>query len=400
MRRMEPLRVMIADDEPKIRKGLLHAVDWPGLGMEVVAEAEDGETAVEKALALLPDVMLVDICMPFLNGLELIDRLKGALPDCLVIVVTGHDEFTYAQQALRLNVFDYILKPVQRDQLRVVLRKAGEALSTSRRKNEYIGWANRQLKKNMPFIRERFLNEWVGGELPDAEVSEQLSFFHQSLSPALGMMLVKVETSVLAERDRQLDLFAVQNIVEELGAAWQALVFRDAKDHIVAILSMPPPPAWHAFAQTVSAAVKKYLALTVHATQIAVEHGREGVPDAYRALLQHIMGEENRTPMVTLCKAHIDAHYASETLSLQDVAAALGISPAYLSRLMRQELGASFIDYLIQVRIGKAAALLRDPLAKVCDVAKMVGYSSQHYFSTAFKKKTGVSPAEYRKVGK
>ena len=64
---------------------------------------------------------------------------------------------------------------------------------------------------------------------------------------------------------------------------------------------------------------------------------------------------------------------------------------------MRQELGVSFIDYLIQVRIGKAEVLLRDSFAKIGDIAATVGYSSQHYFSTAFKKKNGVSPAEYRK---
>jgi len=397
---MEPLRVLIADDEPKIRKGMKNAVDWAALGMEVAAEAEDGEIALEKALALRPDLLLVDICMPFLSGLDLIGRLRDALPDSLVIVVTGHDEFTYAQQAVRLSVFDYILKPILRDQLQGVLRRAGEALAAARRKSEYLCWAERQLHKNMLFIRERFLNEWADGRLLDAEIGEQLSFFGLDVSVSTGMLLIKVSQAATAERERQLQLIAVQNIAEELLAPHGAIVFRDGKDHIIAVVSLPPAPVWHTLAETVAAAAEKNLALAVHAIQAVVDGGYSGVPGAYRALLLEIAREEHWTPIVALCKGYIDTHYASETLSLHDAASALGVSPAYLSRLMRQELGASFIDYLIRVRIDKATALLQNPLIKICDVAKMVGYNSQHYFSTAFKKRMGVSPAEYRREGK
>lgn len=396
---MEPLRVLIADDEPKIRKGLRSVIDWPDLGMEVVAEAEDGEVALEKARLLRPDLLLVDICMPFLNGLELIDRLKEILPDCLVIVVTGHDEFAYAQQAVRLSVFDYILKPIQRGDLRGALQKAGETLETARRKREYTRWASRQVQKYMPYIRERFCNEWVSGQLSDVEIGELLVFFGLEISKASGMLLIKAEQTAVAERDRQLMLFAVQNIAEELCEPWHPVAFRDPMDHIVVFLSLPPAQPWQTLPETITAAIDKYLTLTARIIQTEVD-GQEGVISAYQALLGEITREENWTPMVALCKAHIDTQYALENLSLQDVASTLCISPAYLSRLMRQELGASFIDYLIQVRIKKAAALLKDPFVKIYDVAKMVGYSSQHYFSTAFKKKMGVSPAEYRKMVK
>jgi len=396
---MESLRVLIADDEPKIRKGMKNSIDWGSLGMEVAAEAGDGEIALEKALILRPDLLLVDICMPFLNGLELISRLRDALPDSLVIVVTGHDEFAYAQQAVRLNVFDYILKPIVHDQLCDVLRRAGDALATARRKREYLYWADRQLQKNMPFIRERFLNEWMDGCLSDVEIGEQLLFFGLDSSMATGMLLIKVRQAATAERERQLKLIAAQNIAEELLAPYCAIVFRDNKDHIIAIVTLPLAPVWQTLAETIGTVMEENLALHVHVIQSLVDGGRESIPFAYRALLLEIAREKHWTPMVALCKAYIDTHYASETLSLQDAGSALGVSPAYLSRLMRQELGASFIDYLIRVRIDKAVALLQDPLMKICDVAKMVGYNSQHYFSTAFKKRTGVSPAEYRREG-
>jgi two-component system, response regulator YesN len=106
------LKVLIADDEPKIRRGLKSSIDWNELDIEVVGEAEDGEIAFEMAKVLKPDILFVDICMPFIDGLELISKIKDILPDSLVIVITGHDEFSYAQQSIKLKVFDYLLKPV------------------------------------------------------------------------------------------------------------------------------------------------------------------------------------------------------------------------------------------------------------------------------------------------
>ena len=104
-------KALIADDEEIIRSGLsrLLARD-PDL--EVAALAEDGEQALELAAERLPDLLLVDINMPFLNGLEFIERLEGVLRGAVIIVITGYDDFSYAQQALRLGVFDYLLKPV------------------------------------------------------------------------------------------------------------------------------------------------------------------------------------------------------------------------------------------------------------------------------------------------
>src|SRR5271169_4273119 len=100
--------------------------------MKVVAEAEDGETALALVKEKKPDILMIDIRMPFLNGLELIEKINEVSRDCIIIVVTGHDEFEYAQRALHLKVFEYVLKPVPRDVLANVLTRAGDALTESR----------------------------------------------------------------------------------------------------------------------------------------------------------------------------------------------------------------------------------------------------------------------------
>ena len=95
-------------------------------------------------------------------------------------------------------------------------------------------------------------------------------------------------------------------------------------------------------------------------------------------------------------KAYIAAHHSDSDLSLMEVAEALNVHPAYLSRTMKQELGMPFAKYLTNVRIGKAVQLMRDPSIRIWKVAEMVGYSGGNYFSAAFKKVLGVSPADYR----
>jgi two-component system response regulator YesN len=122
--------------------------------MTVVAEAEDGAMALELAERERPDILLIDIRMPIMNGLELIERIAAVRRDCVIIVVSGHDEFEYAKKALQLKVFEYLLKPVSRDALAAVLARAAAELAGTRRQDLYLAWAREQLAKNMPLLRE------------------------------------------------------------------------------------------------------------------------------------------------------------------------------------------------------------------------------------------------------
>ena len=152
-------KVMIADDAPKIRRGLRTTIERIRPDMKVVAEAEDGEVALSLVQKETPDILMIDVRMPFVNGLELIEKINRILTDCIIIVVSGHDEFEYAQRALQLKVFEYVLKPVPQDVLAGVLKRAEEALSASRRQRTYVAWAHDQLDRNMPLLREQFLRE-------------------------------------------------------------------------------------------------------------------------------------------------------------------------------------------------------------------------------------------------
>ncbi len=101
---MEEYRVLLADDEEEIRSGISRKIDWPSLGFTLVGEAGNGEEALELADQLRPDVVLTDIKMPFMDGLELCRRLRVSLPGARLVVFSGFDDFEYARRAMSLGV--------------------------------------------------------------------------------------------------------------------------------------------------------------------------------------------------------------------------------------------------------------------------------------------------------
>lgn len=103
---MQTWKVLIADDESIIREGIRETINWEEFQMEVVAEAEDGEEALELALRHGVHVLFVDLNMPIMDGITLMKHIRKKLSKCRIVVVTGHDEFTYAQEAIRLQVDD------------------------------------------------------------------------------------------------------------------------------------------------------------------------------------------------------------------------------------------------------------------------------------------------------
>ncbi|MCR5325066.1 MAG: response regulator [Lachnospiraceae bacterium] len=117
------IRVLVADDESVVRKGIINGTDWQLIGCEVVAEAANGEEGLEKALDLKPDLVVSDIRMPKMDGLEMVRQIMESLPKIKVIFLTAYGDFKYAQQAIKLGACDYILKPFEDGELEAAIQR-------------------------------------------------------------------------------------------------------------------------------------------------------------------------------------------------------------------------------------------------------------------------------------
>lgn len=130
------MKLLIVDDEPIIRRGIKSLVDFEALGIETVLEAADGEQAFEIFQEALPDIVLADINMPGMSGLEFAEKVKTLNPITAVAMITGYDYFDYAQQAIKIGVEDYILKPVSRDDVQQLLHKLVKVVQQKASENQ------------------------------------------------------------------------------------------------------------------------------------------------------------------------------------------------------------------------------------------------------------------------
>lgn len=393
---MDRWKILIADDEPKIRRGLHAQIDRLGLPCEVCAEAEDGEIALEAAERLRPDILLVDINMPFVNGLDFIEALRRTRADARVILITGYEEFEYARRALELDVHAYLLKPINVEELRRAVETAIDQLEVSRQRNRHFEWAIAQIGNRREFLREEFLRDAVSGRLEADEIREFRVYFDFPEPERMMLMLISARSSAAREKPWQHTLrqYALQDALQEGPELRYRCLFSDDRGNVL-LLYDAPPELDARLAEAVHAALGGELGLTVQLETEPVT-SLTRIAEAYDSAMERMLSSAQLSPIVEGAKAYIAAHHSDPDLSLMEVAEALNVHPAYLSRTMKQELGMPFAKYLTNVRIGKAVQLMRDPSIRIWKVAEMVGYSGGNYFSAAFKKVLGASPADYR----
>lgn len=157
------LKVAIIDDEPVIRRGIRNMIDWDELGCEVCGEAADGKEGQKLIDRARPSIIITDIRMPETDGLSMIRSVKEAVPNCKIIILTGFRNFEYAQEAIRLGAFDFIMKPTKIDELKAVLRRAVSEVKSRKENTEEIGQLRQQRRKSEQIVRERILYDTMLG---------------------------------------------------------------------------------------------------------------------------------------------------------------------------------------------------------------------------------------------
>jgi two-component system response regulator YesN len=165
------------DDEELVRNAIIKKLNWQEIGFDVIEQAEDGEQAYELALKLRPDVVLTDIRMPFMDGLELADKLAEDLPNTKVVILSGHDEFEYAQEAIKLGVLDYILKPIHSAKLTELLINIVENIKKGEIEKQKLVKLKSQLHQSLPLLKEKFFLTLLNNTFSSKEISKNLEFF-------------------------------------------------------------------------------------------------------------------------------------------------------------------------------------------------------------------------------
>lgn len=298
------LKIMIVDDENLFREALKKTIPWNDLGYEICCEAENGYDALEKIAEFKPDVALVDINMPMMDGIELAAEIKESGLDIRVIIITGYGEFNYARQAIEVGVENYLLKPIDEEQLIKVLN------SVKKKINIKIDELKKQVIVYKPLLKEMLLNSLLQGtrlfaerELITLKKSLAIDFDTQPYQVVIIELCEKQEYK-WDENERQLWIFAVSNIANEIFS--DICIFESCQDiHgrlCVVVHVKPMDMNWRQdvsnLCERVRISIAKFLKFSVTVGVSDIHEGYRYITQSYNealyALKNRLMVGENR----------------------------------------------------------------------------------------------------------
>ncbi|MDF2964480.1 MAG: response regulator [Paenibacillus sp.] len=525
------LSAMIVDDEPLMRIGIEMAVNWTGFGIQEVSTAPNGRIALQMIEQKQPDILLTDVRMPGIDGLELSRIVKERWNRVKVIIISGYDDFTYAKKCISYGVTDYILKPIDGNSLSQTMEKIVTEITEEHHKLQEQAFLSHKLDQTVGIARQKVLKDILFGETAGLELQRysKLLDLEDALQGGAAIALVKIHSfkeKSTVFRDGGLLHFAVQNILEELLRIHNIGELMDIRLGSFCLLLRPgDTETLDRFVNLAQKALSEYIrvqtawgissvneggaagirrsyeeasramklrwlyperrmfqsdkipdlklfpslsadtlktlfqALSVSNIQPVQEQldlayrqlsdGNKYAPDSIEAYFLEMAGilesvqKDRGCPKNEVFEQVKEALYFCDTLedvlermneifhhaclslqshlrkpytkviredidylnanfrydiSLADAANHVFLNRSYLSYLFVQETGSNFSEFLTELRIEKAKELFRDTTLKNYEVADKVGYRDFRHFGQIFKKHTGMTPSEYRKV--
>lgn len=181
---MDLYRIMLVDDEEEVRKSIIKKIDWESIGFVVVGDAENGEDALEKLDFLDPDVIMTDIRMPYMDGLTLAEKIHNRYPSKKIILFSGFDDFEYAKEAITLGVSEYILKPVNVEELTNILKNVKDKLDIEIEESRNIDKLRKNYINNIPLLKGQFLNSLIRSKIRPEDIAGRLIEYGIDISGA------------------------------------------------------------------------------------------------------------------------------------------------------------------------------------------------------------------------
>lgn len=542
---MNEIKVFLVEDEMVIRRGIKNSIDWEKEGYIFCGEASDGELAYPMIIKEKPDILITDIRMPFMDGLELCKLVKKELPNIKILILSGYDEFDYAKEAIRLGVTEYLLKPISSGKLLEALNGVSESIRREKEDKDLVRKYMEEMRENTEHEKQKFFEQMIAGNLSMADALETGKKYEMNLSAGMynlllfrftlgkenrksGELLGEAEYAIeklterleyvfefqrgvegwafllmadneeqMSERVKELskdleeimknystiayfggigqpvarlreleesfreteralaarftmelnriisveDIRMAQNVdtlddieitsfgeIEKTRTMLEKFLNNGAEDEIdefvdVYINELPEE-------NLKSVLMRQYIIMDAYIVMMSFCEKIEGIEGEMQAqseelknsmktiqtleeiknyirmLLKKIIGVRDTisgrrySDIIEIAKDQIRKTYMSDEISLNTIAAEVGMSPSYFSSIFSKEMGKTFVEYLTEIRMDRAKELLMCSSMKTSEIGYEVGYKDPHYFSYIFKKTQNCTPKEFRARGK
>lgn len=427
-------KLMIVDDEYEIRQGL-RSFDYSSYHIDVVADCENGLFALQAMMNEQIDLLVTDIRMPLMDGLELAEKVAGRYPHMKVIILSGYDDFEYARTCMKHGALDYLLKPLDFEDYGKILARAVQLIEQERAHELQRAAWERKAKLSVQHLRQRFLRDLLLAEMKEEAFELESSAAEIMLEEHSEYVVCLLRFSEypnrpkgVGDKDWSLILFTLDNLMQDLWDKGYHYVDADGQCALIwtdraAIAGYKEKPESLAVElEQLIQRLKQFRGLfkskLIYSIGTVVQQPNQ-ICCSYQAAAALFRQEDLNNGAVPLiaavetvealrhteqinghrliqeAKQYIEQNY-DRTITLDDVAQYVHLNASYLSFLFKELTGQKYIDYITSFRIEKAKSLLKHTNHKVHEVGEMVGYENPRYFTLVFKKYAKLSPIEYR----
>lgn len=404
---MERLKLLLVDDEQMVHRGMRALTDWESLGVGEITSAYYVAEAVELARKLRPELILTDIRMPGADGFSLIEQLQNELPEASFVVLSGYDQFEYAQRALSMGVSAYLLKPVSEAELRRVIESCVKKHREAHERTQMRAELRRYRESARNYTAELILRGAIQGNTGLSE--EQLRAAVIGADPLFAggtYGLCCFLPVITTEFEDEVNGFEK---VQEIGG----LVARVAGERYPGLsrFVLPGFPVLTLFIAgkelpleelcgEVARAAREVFDVEVRSVFDAEVGRLVRLPECHEKLLARLEqreGATERAPKTKIeeIKEYIRENLGNREISLSKIAGQFYYNSSYLSRMFKEETGMLFLDFLNRERIAYAQRLIDGGVRSTYEVCEKVGYKDYRYFISIFKKYAGMTPYQY-----
>lgn len=402
------MTIIIADDENLARKSLSMFITREFPNLVIVGEACDGIELKQLLETRTPDIAIIDVQMPGLSGLEVMQLVKSQGNRTHFIVNTAYSEFEYVKQALDLKADGYLLKPMKRQDMVASVARICELVRQERDEEQRREELSRIMETVEPTLASQIVMSVCADNCDQASFASYLRLKHIRFVAGVVMQYVPVHGKIRANL-RELQARMEEDLVDVAHYLLSA-----TSDAIILILLLTEEiagdrrEAWFhemegIFYEEICAILDQAI---VMGTGCIVEEFRE-MNLSYHSCNEQIRGELTGSPEEPLpdertsgyaeaARSYFERHY-TEDISLTDCADSLRISPYYLSHTFKAVTGMTCLEYLTQIRMERAMELCRDIAVPLKDIGQRCGYNNISYFYKVFKQYTGTTIGKYRK---
>ena len=358
---MSYYKLLIADDEQRIRRGLVNSIPWSDLGFEVVADFMDGQDVLDYVELHDVDVIFTDVQMCQVSGLKVAKWVRQNKPSIKVVMLSGYKEFGYVHEAMRLEVCDYILKPLELNEIRRVFQKIKSELDEEVRKEQ----------KNI-----NTLLSFREDEKCRVVLNQEKDLINAVLSGNDPLFVKHCREWRMAMR--------------EVEREYVSFLIFDYVDHMYEQMEMAGIQLGHEWKRE---ALIRRIGTTEE--QFLLEEMKIVLNELFQQI--KITKSAMKDDVIQKAKKYIEEHL-SEGVGVEELASYVGLNRSYFSREFKAKTGENVADFILKKRMEGAIAQIKKGEYSTGKIAAAVGYADVKYFQRVFKQYTGYSVREYRNL--